>query len=66
LISGRKRDLSSLHTVETGSATQRDFYPMGSGDSFQGAKRPEPEADHYIVICMGLRVTRITGYRSHD
>jgi hypothetical protein len=36
----------SLHVVQTGPGTHPASYPMGTGDSFHGVKRPEREAEH--------------------
>jgi hypothetical protein len=34
------------HVVQTGSGVHPTSYPMGTGDSFPGVKRPGREADH--------------------
>jgi hypothetical protein len=38
--------LLHLHVVQTGSRANSASYPMGTGDSFPGVKRPGREADH--------------------
>jgi hypothetical protein len=35
-----------LHYVQTGSGSHSASYPMGTGASFPGEKRPGSEADH--------------------
>jgi hypothetical protein len=37
---------SLLHVFQTGFGAQLDSYPMGTGSSFPGVKRPRREADH--------------------
>jgi hypothetical protein len=37
---------SLLHTVQTGSEAHAASYPMGTGDSSSGIRRPESEAAH--------------------
>jgi len=39
-------EFSSCHRVQTGSGAHSASYPMGTGDSYSGAKRPGCEADH--------------------
>jgi hypothetical protein len=34
------------HRVQNGSGTHTTFYPMGTGGSFAGVKRPRRETDH--------------------
>jgi hypothetical protein len=54
LRAGRPRDRSSspgrvknfLQVVQIGSGVHRTSYPMGTGGSFSGLKRPGREADH--------------------
>jgi hypothetical protein len=40
------QEFSLLHIVQTGSAVHPTSYPMGTGGSFPGGKRPGREADH--------------------
>jgi hypothetical protein len=40
------RNFSLLHRVQKGSAAHLVSYPMGTGGSFPGVKRPDREADH--------------------
>jgi hypothetical protein len=42
----RARNLPLRRRVQTGSRAHPTSYPMGTGDSFPGVKRPEREADH--------------------
>jgi hypothetical protein len=39
-------NFSLRHRVQTGSGAHPAPYPMGTGDSFPGVKRPGREADH--------------------
>jgi hypothetical protein len=40
------QQFSLLHVVQTGSGVHPTSYPMGTGGSFPGVKRPGREADH--------------------
>jgi hypothetical protein len=40
------QESSLLHVVQTGSGVHPTFYPMDTGGSFPGVKRPGREADH--------------------
>jgi hypothetical protein len=40
------RNFSLPHHVQTGSGAHSASYPMGTGGSFAGVKRPVREADH--------------------
>jgi hypothetical protein len=40
------QEFSFLHVVQTGSGIHPTSYPMGTGGSFPGVKRPGREADH--------------------
>jgi hypothetical protein len=40
------RESVSRNFVQTGSGVHPTSYPMGTGGSFPGVKRPEREADH--------------------
>jgi hypothetical protein len=40
------QELSFLYVVQTGSGAHPAFYPMGTGGTFPGVKRPGREADH--------------------
>jgi hypothetical protein len=42
----RARDISLLHSVHTSSEAHPASYPVGTGGSFTGVKRPGREADH--------------------
>jgi len=39
-------NFSPSHRVLNGSGAHSASYPMGTGDSFSGVKRPGREADH--------------------
>jgi hypothetical protein len=41
-----ERDVSLLHSIQTGSGFHPASYPVGTGGSFPGVKRPRLEADH--------------------
>jgi hypothetical protein len=45
-ISGRATKSSLLHRVQIASGVHTASYPMGTGDSFPGVKRPGKQADH--------------------
>jgi hypothetical protein len=40
------KEFSLLYSVQTGSWTHPASYPMGTGGSLPGVKRPKSEADH--------------------
>jgi hypothetical protein len=43
--SGQGQEFYLLHVVQTGSGIHPTSYPMGTGSSFPGVKRPGREAD---------------------
>jgi hypothetical protein len=55
-------NFSLRHRVQTGSGAHPVSYPMGTGGSFSGVKRPRRESDHsppssaYIKECVELYI----------
>jgi len=47
-------NFSLHHSVQTGSGTHLDSYPMGTGDLSSGVKWPEHEADHLPASSVDL------------
>jgi hypothetical protein len=45
-VPGWDRNFFLCHRVQTGSATHPVSYPMSTGVSLPGVKRPERESDH--------------------
>jgi hypothetical protein len=50
LDSRQGHDVSLLRRVQTGSVAHPTSYPMGTGGSFRGDKRPWPEADYLFAL----------------
>jgi hypothetical protein len=46
---------NSLLHVETGSGVHPTSYPMGTGGSFDGVKRPGREVDHSPLASAGVK-----------
>jgi hypothetical protein len=44
-----------LHVVQTGSGVHPTSYPMGTGVSFPGIKRPGREVDHLAPVSAEVR-----------
>jgi hypothetical protein len=55
-LSTRKRDISLLHNVDTGSEARPTSYPMGAGSYFsRGVKQPGREADYSHLYIAEVR-----------
>jgi hypothetical protein len=52
------RNFSLLHRVLTASEAHQVSYPMGTGGSFLGDKRPGREADYSPHVVLRLRMSR--------
>jgi hypothetical protein len=51
--------LSLLQSVQTGSGAHPASYPIGTGDSFPGVKRPGREADYSLPTRADVKTTWI-------
>jgi hypothetical protein len=49
LITGRVKNFSLLHSVQTASGAHIFYYPMGTGGCFPGVKRKGREADYLFL-----------------
>jgi hypothetical protein len=58
--------MSVLHVVQTGSVSHPASYPMGTGGSFLGVKRPGRETDHLPPTSVAVDLYIHSAIRLHD